>query len=180
MTTSGWEDILDKDEKILWQGRPDAGIHLKIGNIATFGFGLVFAGFALFWMIMAAQGGGGLWMFGLIHFSVGISMSFGPVFWSAYTRRHSWYTLTNGRAFIAVDTPIKGRSLKSYPINQDTVLEYNQGPLATIYFSEIIKRGNKGRRYSVQIGFERISEGDEVYRLMRRVQYDAKQAQETT
>lgn len=180
MSTSGWEGILNKDEKILWQGRPEGGYYLKPGNIPTFGFGLVFAGFALFWMIMAAQGGGGFWMFGLIHFSIGIGMSFGAVFYSAYKRRNSWYTLTDSRAFIAVDTPIKGRSLKSYPINHDTVLEYNQGPLATIYFTEIIKRGNKGRRYTVQIGFERISEGDEVYRLMRRVQYDATQAQETT
>ncbi len=170
MSRSGWEGILDEGEDILWQGRPDAAIQLKIGNWATFLFGLAFAGFALFWMIMASQAGGGFWMFGLLHFMVGIGLSFGAIFWDAYKRRHSWYTLTDHRAFIATDMPIKGRTLKSYPINDDTVLEYQQGQLSTIHFSEETRRGNKGRRYTVKIGFEGIGEGEKVYRLMREIQ----------
>lgn len=170
MDNSGWEGILDKGEKILWQGRPDGKIHMKIGNYASFGFGLIFAGFAVFWMVMASSAGGGFWMFGLIHFFVGIGLSFGSIFWSAYKRRNSWYTLTDKRAFIASDLPLKGRSLNSYPIKADTVLEYQQGAFSTIHFSEETRRGNKGRRYTVKIGFERIGDGDKVYRLMRDVQ----------
>lgn len=167
MSNTGWESILDDGEKILWQGRPDGAIHFKVSNIMTFLFGLAFAGFAVFWMAMAASAGGGFWMFGLIHFAVGISISFGSIFWGAYKRRHTWYSLTDRRAFIAVDLPIRGRNLKSYPINQGTALEYQQGPLSTIHFSEETRRGSKGRRYNVKIGFEHIGEGDKVYRLMR-------------
>ena len=119
---------------------------------------------------MASSAGGGFWMFGLIHFSVGISVIVGAVYKSAYTRRRTWYTLTDRRAFIATELPIKGRTLKSYPIAPETVLIYAQGPLATIHFAEEERRGNKGRRYTVKIGFERIFEGDKVYRLMRDIQ----------
>lgn len=170
MSVSGWESILDKGEKVLWQGRPDGAIRMKVANIMTFGFGLVFAGFALFWMIMAAQAGGSFWMFGLIHFSVGIGLSFGSIFWSAYKRRNSWYTLTDRRAFIAVDIPLKGRTLKSYPIDSSTQVEYTQGALSTITFHEETKRGNKGRTYSVKVGFEYIKDGDAVYRFIRDMQ----------
>ncbi len=170
MTTQGWEGILDEGEDIIWQGRPDTAIHLKINNIFTFLFGLAFAGFALFWMIGASRAGGGFWMFGLLHFSVGIGLSFGAIFWDAYKRRHTWYTLSDRRAFIATNIPTKGRSLKSYPITDETVLEFNQDTLSTINFAEEWRRGNKGRRYSVNIGFERIGDGEKVYSLMRDIQ----------
>ena len=174
MSDTGWEGILDQGEKILWQGRPDGGIHLKITNIMTFLFGLAFAGFALFWMVMAAQAGGGFWMFGLIHFAVGLGLSFGAIYWDAYKRRNSWYTLTDKRAFIARNLPLKGRNLKSYPINAVTVLDYQQGDLSTLLFTEEVRRGNKGRKYTVKIGFERIADGDKVYRLMRDLQKAAR------
>ncbi|HGG05419.1 MAG TPA: aspartate carbamoyltransferase catalytic subunit [Aliiroseovarius sp.] len=170
---TGWESILDDDETILWQGRPSGAVRLKPGNIVGMLGGLGFAGFALFWMIMASKAGGGFWMFGLIHFTVGLSIAFGAIFWNAFRRRFTWYTLTNKRAIIATDLPVKGRVLKSYPIRFNTVLEYEPGPPATIIFSEELRRGSKGRRYTVKIGFEQISDGDRVYRLMRDVQRDA-------
>jgi hypothetical protein len=169
----GWEGILDDGEKILWQGRPDGGFYFKPGNIATFVFGLFFAGFALFWMVMAASAGGGFWMFGLIHFAVGIGLSFGAIFWGTLRRNRTWYTLSDRRAFIATDLPFKGKELRSYPIERDTVLDYRQGRFSTIFFTDEVRRGNKGRRYTVPIGFERISEGEKVYRLMRDVQKGA-------
>jgi len=168
-TRDGWENILDKDEAILWQGRPDGAVAFKPANIITFLFGLVFAGFALFWMVIAAQAGGGMWMFGLIHFSVGIGLSFGSIFWGAYKRRHTWYTLTDRRAFIATNMPLKGRNLKSYPIDAETILDFSDAPLSTINFSFEMRRG-KNRSYRVDIGFERIENGSEVYRLMRDIQ----------
>jgi hypothetical protein len=172
MTTAGWEGILDKDEEIIWQGRPDGKIVWRAGNIMTLIFGLFFAGFALFWMLMAASAGGFFWMFGLLHFSVGIGIAFGAVFWSAYMRRHSWYTLTDRRAFIARDLPIKGRVLKSYPIGANTPLEMVGEDPATIHFASETKRG-KNSTYQVKVGFERISDGREVYSKIRAIQKGA-------
>ena len=136
MSVDGWDGILDTDEKVIWQGRPDGRIVVRIGNIAGFAFGLFFAGFALFWMIMASQAGGFFWMFGFLHFFVGLGVAFGAVFWSAWKRRHTWYTLTDRRAFIATDVPFRGRSLKSYPITRTTVLDYDGSDPATIMFRE--------------------------------------------
>ncbi|MCG6903873.1 MAG: aspartate carbamoyltransferase catalytic subunit [Rhodobacter sp.] len=165
----GWQGILDKDETILWQGRPDAKVVWKISHLFTFLFGLGFAGFALVWMTMAARSGGVFWMFGLIHFSVGLSLAFGTPFFSAWKRRHTWYTLTNHRAFVATDRPFVGRRLKSYPITAETPLTYDAGDPATIHFAHEFRR-SRNRSTRRDIGFERIADGAEVYRLMRNAQ----------
>jgi len=168
-TPQGWGSILDAGEKIIWQGRPDGKITLRARNILMLIFGLFFAGFALFWMVMAYSAGGGFWMFGLIHFSVGIGIISSATFWGAFKRRRSWYTLTDRRAIIASDLPIIGKRLKSWPITSQSVLELEQGPPDTVNFAEKIKRGKNGS-YTVSIGFERIENGQDVYRLMRDVQ----------
>jgi len=169
MSKQGWENILDADETVLWQGRPDRKIVWKIGHAFTFLFGLAFAAFALFWMVMASSAGGGFWMFGLIHFSVGIGMAFLPPFWGAWRRRHTWYTLTDRRAFIATDTPFIGRRLKSYPIESDTSIDFAPGDPATIHFAHETRRTKNGSR-RVDIGFERIEDGEAVYRMIRDIQ----------
>lgn len=167
--TDGWEGILDESETILWQGRPDGKATFSATNIIMVLFGLAFAGFALFWMIMAASAGGFFWTFGLIHFSVGIGLALGPIFGSAYKRRHTWYTLTDRRAFVATNLPIRGKSLDSYPITNDTVLTLEEGPPDTLYFATRIKRTKNDTR-EIKLGFERIEGGREVYRMMRDIQ----------
>lgn len=169
MSTPGWDGILDPGEEIVWQGRPDARVAIRAGNIAGFVFGLAFAGFALFWMVMASQAGGFFWAFGLIHFSVGLGLAFGAVFWGAWVRRHTWYTLTDRRAFIATDLPMRGRTLKSYPIAAETPLDFAPGPPDSVFFGAEFRTTKNGTSRR-QIGFERISDGAEVYRLLRNMQ----------
>ncbi|PHQ99199.1 MAG: aspartate carbamoyltransferase catalytic subunit [Marinosulfonomonas sp.] len=159
---SGWEGILDEGEDIRWQGRPDGGVAWKLSNIPAVLFGLAFSGFALFWMVMAASAGGGMWMFGMIHFAAGIGIGIGPVFWSAYRRRNTWYTLTNKRALIATNLPMRGRKLKSYPITKETPLEFSTGDPASITCATERRRSKNGS-YEVKIGFERIADGKQVY-----------------
>lgn len=168
-----WAGILDEGERILWQGRPDGGIALRPRNIAMAAFGLFFAGFALFWMIMAAQAGGGFWMFGLIHFTVGAGIVASALFWDAFRRRRSWYTLTDRRAFIATDLPLMGKRLRSWPITADMGLDFVDGPLQTVNFATETRRGKNGPRTRT-FGFERIADGREVYRMMRDIQTRAR------
>ncbi len=170
MSTSGWETILDNGEQILWQGRPDTAIHIGPANIVSMLFGLAFAGFALFWMIMASAAGGAFWMFGLIHFTAGLALATGPILWGPFKRARTWYTLTDRRAFIATDLPLVGKRLKSYPITRDTIVDYQPGDPATIHFARETRRGSKGRRYQVPIGFRFIADGDEVYAVIRDIQ----------
>ena len=171
-TPAGWDGILDDGETILWQGRPGARVVWKLSHGFSLLFGLAFAGFALFWMIMASRAGGGFWTFGLIHFFVGLGLAFGPPWWSAWRRRHTWYTLTDRRAFIATDMPMAGRKLKSYPIDRNTALDYAAGDKASIFFAHEYRRTKNGSR-RVPIGFERLTDGEAVYRLIRDVQRKA-------
>lgn len=184
MTAPGWEGILDKGEKILWQGRPDGRVRVRIGDLFQTVFGVFFLGFAIFWTVMAAfmtsQGGGPpgfrifFPLFGLPFIAVGAYLVFGRFLWSAYQRRHTWYTLTDKRAFFATDLPVRGRSLKSWRISPGTVIDFRPGPPASIFFAEEVRQGNQGRRYRVPVGFEWIDEGEEVFRLIRGIQREAK------
>jgi hypothetical protein len=109
-------------------------------------------------------------MFGLLHFSVGLGIVLHAVFWSAYVRRNSHYSLTDRRAFIASDLLLLGRRLKSYPITRDTPLELVDGTLSNLYFASKSRSGKNGSTHTTPVGFERISDGREVYRMMRDIQ----------
>ncbi len=172
MTTPGWEGILDTDEEIVWQGRPGGKVVLRAGNIVTLLFGLFFAGFAAVWMLTASMAGGFFWMFGLIHFFVGLSVAFGAIYWNAIKRRNSWYTLTNKRAFIASNMPLVGKKLKSYPITAATTLDFQDGDPASIFFATETRSTKNGTR-TVPVGFERIKDGRAVYKKFRDVQKSA-------
>lgn len=165
----GWEHILDADEQILWQGRPDPTLRFTFAGLGSTLFGAAFSGFALFWMVMAAQAGGFFWMFGLIHFTVGIGIMGGGALLFPFKARHTWYTLSSKRAFIATDFPLRGRKLRDYPITPDTNLSLDEGARSSLHFaSESYRR--KSRNRTRRIGFERIEDGRRVYGMMRDIQ----------
>lgn len=166
---TGWEGILEIGEDILWQGRPQVRFRIKPFQIAAVIFGMAFSGFALFWMIMASQSGGFFWMFGLLHFFVGLSIGIGPVLINNLRLRGTWYTLTDRRAFIASEMPVMGRRIKSYQINAGTVLELKQSNPPSVYFAHEIKQGQQ-KSYQVGIGFEGIQDGVQVMAMMRDIQ----------
>lgn len=168
-TPPGWEGLLDPGERILWQGRPGTAVRLGASDIFMMVFGTFFAGFALFWMFMASLAGGLFWLFGSIHFAVGLGIILWPVLGRPYVRRHTWYTLTDNRAFIARDLPVKGRSLKSYPITAETTLTLEDHQPGTVIFASEWRRGKNGN-YETKIGFKDIDDARAVYALMRGIQ----------
>ncbi len=125
---------------------------------------------------MAAQSGGIFWMFGLIHFSAGLGIIYSATIRDTVKRRGTWYTLTDRRAFIATDLPLKSRTLDSYAIDARARLSWREGSPGSVTFASEERRGTKGRRYNVDIGFERINEAGKVYGLMRTVQRRAERA----
>lgn len=168
-TAPGWDDILHDGEEILWQGRPDPAFHVTGGQILEAVFGLCFALFALVWISLAARAPGGVWMFGLIHSAVGAGLAFHGLVWPTFLRRHTWYTLSADRAFIATDIPIRGRSLDSYAIGPSTAISLEDGAPGSVWFAHRYRRTRKGSR-RVTIGFERIGEAREVMKLMTGIQ----------
>ena len=172
-TATGWEGILDEGEGILWQGRPDGRFRLHRADAIAGVFGLFFAGFAVFWMYMASAAGGVFWMFGLIHFSAGIGLMAARPVGSWWRRRHSFYSLSNRRAFIASNTPFRGRALRFWDIRPDSVLDLIGSDPQTVLFATEAKRGAKGTETTTRIGFEGIHDGRRVIGLMRDIQRGA-------
>ena len=168
---SGWEGLLDEGETILWQGRPVAGLSFHGSDVMSMAMGVFFMGFSIFWMGMAANitsgfnGFGGGFpklfpLFGIPFFLIGFYNAIGHVFWKAYLRSKTHYTLSSKRAFIATDHPSSGRLLRDYPIDAQTDIILKVGPPDSIWFA--------GKR----IGFARIEDARSVHKLMRQIQKD--------
>lgn len=163
-----WDGILEPGEKVLWQGRPGAGFKPTISHLvdalrgaAAMAVGIVFvlgADFLPFLVI------------GVFLILTGFYMLAGRHLWQIYENRHyTWYTLTNKRAFIGRSDPFGNRSLETYKLCPDTMLELVPGERPSVYFShEVVKRRDKEVRR--RIGFESVADGDTVFRLMRDVQ----------
>lgn len=185
-TPAGWDGILDDDEEILWQGRPDrALIWPDLISKQTF-IGVFFCIVSAFWL-------GGVWsildqmgdagaigfifvlfpLFGAAFFVVGLYMLGGRLFWDAYARGFTWYTLTSKGAYIA--TALFGRrGLKHYAFADMDRLDLEDGQPGTIWFSEDIRiyrtrtqNGNmRTRTQRTPVGFRRIAEARAVYRMI--------------
>jgi hypothetical protein len=172
-TPPGWEGILEAGEEVLWQGRPDGTLSVHLSDAVQGFFGFVFTGFALFWIFLAASSGGFFWVFGLIPLGVGLGMSIGGPLWRAYRLRHTWYTLTTQRAFIATDNPVSGRNLMAYPVTPESPLKLVEANPGSVHFAETTRR-NKNGTFTVPVGFERIHDARDVFAQMRAIQKEAK------
>lgn len=175
---SGWEGILAADEDIIWQGRPDGRIRLTLGSLRGMLPGAIFTGFLIFWMVAAARAGGFFWMFGLIFLGIGLRQLIGGPILDALRRRHSYYTLTNQRAFIAISLPGRPRKLTSYPITAASLLELEDSDPPSIWFTQGVERDwrNWTAARAPRAGFCYIPEARRVLGLMRDIQTRARQA----
>ncbi len=182
---AGWEGILGEGETILWQGRPDSAVIWSDVISAQSAFGVVFAGFATFWVVMAAAIGGAgpavfdlFPLFGLPFVAVGLWMVVGRLLWDAFLRRGTWYTLTDRAAYIAT-SPLGRRALKSYPLAQ-MKLSLDDGSPGSVWFAErVVTRSGSwsgsgddrtwqpARSWTVPVGFVRIADARRVYAQLR-------------
>jgi hypothetical protein len=180
----GWEGILEPGERILWQGRPTKGLHWSELTGARTIFGLAYAGFAVFWIYIAAvltrTGPGALNflfpLFGLPFLVIGLNVAFGTPVREARRRRGTFYTLTDRAAFVASIDP---KRLERFPLGPDTRPVLEEGNPGTVWFAEspgYPGRGWRGmgssRRYTSvlkggrRVGFETIPDARDVYALM--------------
>ena len=166
-TEPGWDGILDPGETILWQGRPDGALKVTGPNALK---ALGSLGIIVFVLFMFSDPGDGFpsLFFGIL-FAVAIGQAAYSLFGDTFRRRHTWYTLTTSRAFIASKMPILSKSLKSYPIESDTNIELVRADLDSIYFATETRSGSN-RSYTIKVGFERIADSKDVYAKMRDIQ----------
>lgn len=170
---SDWRDILDPDEVILWQGRPDSTFVWHIFHYICLLLGLFVSCFAVIWMLLMIQQGGWTWMLGLVFLVMGLFIMFGMPYGGPYISNRTWYTLTNNRALIATDLPILGRRLRSYPITAETPLVLEERRKTSVFFATRKRRSSEGRSYTTGVGFDRIDDAPHVFELMREIQKTA-------
>jgi len=162
----GWEGIMEPGEQILWRGQPIPRPNiLRVAFNA--GFGALFAGFALFWMVMAATGGGYFWMFGLVHFSVGLGLIVKPLLDERMRLRDTFFTLSTRAAYIARRHWWKGRQLETYPITatMPITLTGNETTGDVIFSSRTVR--TKNGSHEEPIGFLDIAEAPMVFARMK-------------
>lgn len=164
----GWDGILEADETLLWQGRPDGAFVWPTPSLKALAPVIAICGFSVFWMMQAAQSGGFFWLLGLVMFSAGISAIFRLPLRNMKLRRSSWYSLSNRRAFFATETQGQ-RHLKSYDIHPDLVLELVDGTPGSVYFATTFINTSKGSSRQ-KIGFERIADARGIYDMLRKIQ----------
>ncbi|WP_193140625.1 MULTISPECIES: aspartate carbamoyltransferase catalytic subunit [unclassified Meridianimarinicoccus] len=178
MTGNGWDDILEPGEELLWQGQPDPRPDWRAQTLRETLFGLAVTVFSLFWMAKALGIGADASFMGLVFplmglpfLVMGLSRAGGKIALGVWRRRHTWYSLTNRRAFIATNL-LGRRTLDAYPIGPVTPLDHEEGPPDHIWFAtDFVKtaQGSKRRR----IGFTHLPDSRAVYDRMRRLQREA-------
>lgn len=162
-----WDGILEAGEDILWQGRPDTSFAMTRDDLILFLFGLMFSGFAMLWMALAAQAGSYFWLFGLIHFSAGAALVLYGALRDTVARRYSYYTLTNRRAIIGLSYPWAARSLRKFRITPRSKITTDH--VHTVVFGP----PGRSRRHPIPKRppqFTRIDDADKVYHLMQQIQ----------
>jgi hypothetical protein len=177
-----WNDILELEENILWQGQPVSGFTPTFFGFFNLLLGGFFAVIVLGFMAMLGsdlinnditEPTGTIisyWLFLFSVLAICLGMIASAVFWPEYKQKRTWYMLTNKHAYIATVLPIIGKRFKSYPIQNCKTLELKDGPLQSVFFAEETWDDDDGSVLTEQIGFERIKYGHEVYRLLRRIQ----------
>ena len=102
-------------EQLLWSGRPNRLVSWT--DLPLVLFGAMFFGFSVFWETMVVTTGAPLMMrvWGIPFILVGLYLMLGRVVQSAWSRRHTWYALTDQRAMIVTGS---GRNVRSLALSQ--------------------------------------------------------------
>lgn len=163
-----WAALLDDDEQITWQGRPDARLHfawavsiIPIMNI----FGILFL---LVPLRSPSEQGTLFWLYGVVPCVFGLYALIGIHFWKADLYRNTYYALTNMRACIHRTTWRK-RTVTAFNIRPFSPRVLVDGPTQSVLFGNSNQNRKFGRLENA-IRFDYIQDGRNVMTLLRKVQ----------
>jgi hypothetical protein len=162
-----WDGILEDGEHILWQGRPNTGFAMAGNDMLPMIFGLIFSGFAMLWIALTAIGDSMFWVFGLLHFAVGISLTIYAISRDTVARMYSYYTLTTSRAIIGLSYPWTKNSIRRFRITPRTKVVLD--PEHTVTFGP----SGRSKRHPIPTRapqFSRIDDAEKVFHLMQQIQ----------
>jgi hypothetical protein len=111
---------LASGERLLWAGKPRAGVQLQAADALIIPFSLFWAGFAVFWEVSVVRSGAPLFfaLWGVPFLLMGAYITVGRFFLDAFRRSRTYYGLTPERVLIVsglMNREIKTLPLKSLP-----------------------------------------------------------------
>ena len=168
---------LDHDERLLWAGKPAAGVRLRRGDRYMIPFSLMWGGFAVFWEAMAFREGAPLFFrfWGVPSVLIGAYMVIGRFFWDAHRRAHTYYGVTDRR--IVIVSGERHQSATTLPLRTLTALtltEHLDGSgdvvLAASDAGHVATGGIVPRGSEVPPMLEFLAEPRHVYNVIRQAQ----------
>ncbi len=167
------DDLLNPQETILWQGRPDAWPYVTAAQLATIVQGMIALGIFLYLIARLQMGIPPLWDVRVIVLVVVFKTVPIEIVASVLRRRRSSYALTGARAIIATQS-LFGRRVQSFPLRPAFPLDFIQGRrLSSLYFAPAKPGLLSALRGKTAPGFERITDGARVFALVRQLQEGA-------
>lgn len=162
-----WTEVLEDGEQLLWQGRPGIGVF-----VSTFQY-LIMATFLLSITNIYYFSGGPPEKHSLavnLFYTAYFVLIVLYVLWPLVVRRRSKYAVTNKRALIAVQKPSARTQITSYPAQDWTPLVLTDKPPSNLYFTSRETFALRAANRHQKVGFEQISDGNDVHKIMQDVQ----------
>lgn len=164
------------DEHILWRAKPQKGNLLSSGDYYMIPFSVLWFGFVVYWMYGVIKSDAPIFfpVFGGAFAVVGMYIVFGRFIWAAWSRKHTYYVITNKkiirRRFSKVDVLLASNMPPVYA-------EYYKDGNGTIlfkspneYFRRGTKRGFAARSTGLSFGVFCIENVSEVNRVLRAIE----------
>ncbi len=118
------KEYLEPNEHLLWTGQPKKGIMFRVYDIFMIPFSILWCGFAIFWVIMAAQASFIFSLFGIPFVAVGLVFVFGRFIIDARQRDNTYYGLTPER--IIIKSGINNKKINSLNLKSLSEIEYSE------------------------------------------------------
>ena len=177
-----WASVLEPDERLLWQGRPEGGLTFGARQMVIAGIGLVVV---VLGGALAMEGAAGLRadaaQAGAVLGLAARALLFGagcvivPAAADALRRRGTAYALTDRRALI--ETDFMGRGLAAWPIGPHSPVWRGRGRrVASVWFAvhrpparPLLLRPSGRMTAERPVGFENVAQPDKVLALLEQV-----------
>jgi len=115
---------LEENESLIWTGKPKSGIVFRTSDIFLIPFSVLWCGFAIVWVTMAAKAGGLFALFGVPFVIIGLIFVFGRFIIDAKQRENTVYGITENR--ILIKSGVFSSNIKSLNIKTLSDIELSE------------------------------------------------------